>query len=128
MQQLKLWLRFNATFSLTTGLSLVLFESWWQPVLGISEPYLLAGLGYNLLFFAGFVALTSSKWLHQSKLVLSITALDLGWVLGSIGLFIWQPTGLTTAAYWIIALVALMVDLFAMQQYRYWKQMQVAAG
>ncbi|KAA3633170.1 MAG: hypothetical protein DWQ02_13555 [Bacteroidetes bacterium] len=119
MNELKWWLRANATFSAFSGLVLIFGNRFLQGFFGFENAYVLPVLAVGLLIFGGFVFLVSKQEPVDEKQVNSISIADAGWVLGSALLCVFRPFGLTTGAYVVIIIVALIVGLFGIQQYRY---------
>ncbi|MEO1447902.1 MAG: hypothetical protein AAFV07_00145 [Bacteroidota bacterium] len=126
MKKLQIWLRINAAFSALSGLTLLLANAPLQKLMGISQADILPGLGLNLLVFAAFVAWVSYRKAHQRGWVMSITLMDLAWVLGSALLLIFRPFDLSTWGYILIFIVADLVGTFAWMQYRGMQIMETA--
>ncbi len=118
MKTLKLWLQRNAIFSALSGLSLVIANSQLQLFFGIEIGYLLPVIGVNLLLFASFVWMVSYRYIHQLKLVQIIIILDLIWVLASVFIILLEPFEISSASYWVITIVAIIVGFLGFQQYR----------
>lgn len=119
MNELKLWLRANATFSILSGLVLIFGNRFLQGFFGFENAYIFPVLAIGLLIFGGSVYLVSRQQPIDAKQVNSISIADAGWVLGSVLLCVFRPFGLTTGAYVVIIIVALIVLLFGIQQYRH---------
>lgn len=118
MKKLKFWLRFNAVFSTVCAIILLVDNYQIQQVFGFENSMVLPVLSIGLLPFAGYVYWVSRQHPIMEKHVRSISLMDGVWVLGSIVLIAFQPFGLTMVAYISIAIVALFVGLFGIQQYR----------
>ncbi len=74
-------LRGNAAFSTLSGLAFVAAGEAIGRALGLALPGLLVLVGANLLAFAAALLWVASRPLPPRGLVLTIVALDLGWVL-----------------------------------------------
>lgn len=107
-------LRINATFSLLSGILLVLFTSATADLFGATVQWPFQVLGYGLLFFALSVFYESVK--QRPLFVLSIIVQDVLWVIGSVIIIAMQAFDLSFAGYLIIAIVAIMVLFFAIGQ------------
>jgi hypothetical protein len=75
-------------------------------------------IAIGLFLFAGFVYFVSRQDPVNGQQVKSISSMDAIWVLGSVVLCVIQPFGLSSIAYVSIAVVALIVGLFGVQQYK----------
>jgi len=116
MKNLTLALLLNALFSSVTGSLLILFSNPAAALfeVAINEPFWILGVG--LLLFAGSVWFISTRTSTNLGSVLTITGMDIGWVLGSAGIIGFQIFGLSTVGYWLIASVAFFVLGFAVHQ------------
>ena len=121
MDTLKKWLLINMIFSTISGVMLLIVNEGLQAVMGFKNDVVLPVIGINLLIFAVFILWVRKKETGSSLWVKIISILDGAWVLGSLGLLIFQPFGLTDFAYWLIGGIAILVMLFGVQQYRYVK-------
>ena len=120
----------NAAFSATCALICLLAREPLGELVGIA-PSALAGLGAELLAFAGFLALLATRkdmgrpWVQNAVLIVGM--LDVLWVIGS-ALAILQPAPLTGAGRWIVGIVALAVaDFAAFQLLGWWRLRGTAA-
>lgn len=121
---LRLSLAANGLFSLLTGAVCVLAPTAIASlvfaippaVFGLSAATLVTELGIALLVFAGLVLWTASQALiHRGRAKL-ITILDAGWVLGSAGLLVTFPQLWTSTGLFTVAIIAIAVALFALDQ------------
>lgn len=121
MKALKITLLANATFSLLSGLTLILFGKQVASWMGIANPTILLIIGISLIVFEIMVTITAfGKPINQKK-VKSIIVQDGLWVIGSIAIIVFQSFHLTFIGYMIIGIVALIVSIFALLQMRHSK-------
>ena len=110
-------LRANAAFSTVCGLVMVFASGPLSESLGITPPWLLLATGIVLLGFAiSLVGLVRSQTISRSS-VLTVVALDLGWVVGSVPLLALPLLPLTSAGWWAVAIVADIVLVLAVLQF-----------
>lgn len=107
----------NATFSLLSGISLALFGGSLAPVLGVELSWVLRIIGGGLLLFALGVAFVARRAPLLRSGVAAITLMDLGWVLGTLGLALLWPAALNTTGWIAAVLVAFAVALFGATQH-----------
>lgn len=106
----------NAAFSSTSGLSLLLLAGSLAPLLGVRPSWILQLIGGGLVFFALGVAAVARRSPIRRAWVVTISMMDLGWVLGTVGLALSWPEVMSRAGWIAAALVALIVMLFATRQ------------
>jgi hypothetical protein len=114
---LHLALRSNAIFCDLSGLVLILAARPLAGFLGVSNSYILVGIGIALfawaaLLFWGSLQIEVPRWLAW----LSIDG-DLLWVVGSVVVVLLPALSLSTAGKWTIAIVADIVLLFVIWQF-----------
>ncbi len=119
MKDLKLWLSLNAGFSGTSGLLLMFGNEYLQQLMGFQNGFLLPMIGIGLLIFCIYLIFVIIRKADDYPTVLSVSLADAGWVLGSLIIVVFQLFGLSNAGYLIIAVVAIVVAIFAVQQYRH---------
>lgn len=102
-------------FSLVTGIALVLFYERIADVTGVDPSTLLAAVGLGLVTFAVFVWRTAAPENINRSLAWIIISLDLFWVAGTAGLILVDY--FTGTGNWIVALLSVVVLLFAFAQY-----------
>ncbi len=85
-------------------------------LLGLVAADIVFELGILLLAFAGLVALIATRPLLSRGWVAAIIAADALWVIDSVALLAVFPESLTTAGFWIVLDVAVVVALFAAAQ------------
>ena len=105
----------NAIFSTTSAFILLLFSRQVQHWFGVQLqwPFWIIGLG--LIFFAGTIFMEIKR--QRKAAVYAIIIQDILWVLGSMALLLLQPFGISNLGNGLIAIVALIVLLFAIFQY-----------
>ena len=118
MKELKKYLTINSFFSAISGLSMVLFPSTFDTFFNIEYPYVFSILGINLLVFAFMVGFVAQKQLGNKQLVNLISGLDGLWVLGSLGIIIFQLFDLSSGGYIAIGLVAVWIGFLGYEQYK----------
>ena len=104
----------NATFSALCGL-LGLFDARGvDHFLGLGMPSVVLLLGIGLLFFAGVLLWVATRPQIQRGVVQLITALDIGWVVGS-ALLLWsQLVAFSNGGWWAVAIIADIIAFFAL--------------
>ena len=112
---LRLALRGNATFSLFSGLVLVIFNGAIRDLMGIEPSWLLPAVGGGLALFALDLIRTAAGPRIDARKAWAIVLMDAGWVAGSAGLVALGI--LTSTGHWIVVGVALVVADFALLQY-----------
>ncbi len=115
---LEKWLLTNALFSTGSALVMICFNARLAGVLGIRDDAMLPSIGIGLLLFAGFIGWVLLRSVRTKQLIYLISSMDFAWVLGSMSFLFAPPSGLTTTGYWTIAIVALIVGVFGLQQWR----------
>jgi hypothetical protein len=109
---------------LTDGIFCVLcglvFALGAQPISAISGidsalPLLILGVGTGL-YGAGLFAYAWTRPVDR-RLTLTIMVLNIGWIVGSIALLVFDPLTLTTEGKWIVLIVGDIVALLAAWQF-----------
>lgn len=108
-QLLQVSLLANASFSILSGLSLILAARQITHFLGWMSVGIVTGLGASLLGFALCVFYHSFR--PNARGVRDIIVLDVAWVLASVVLIAVTP--LSNGGRWAVGLVAVVVALFA---------------
>lgn len=106
----------NAVFSTLSALILLIFSTTMTDLFGLKEQFPFLIIGVVLLLFAGTIVFEIKR--QRKKPVYWIIIQDILWVLGSIVLLFLQPFGISTAGNILIAIVALVVLVFAILQYQ----------
>ncbi|KLN60548.1 hypothetical protein WH96_12685 [Kiloniella spongiae] len=117
----RVFLGFNAGFSILTGFALILFPDFIAEIMltkeisWISEAFV--GLGVLLLGFAvSLVVLVRDRFLSKPKIV-SISAADVGWVVSSGVVLLLFSDFLTSKGVAVIIGVNVFVAVFALGQF-----------
>lgn len=119
MKALKITLLANASFSLSSGLTLILFDRQVSTWMSISNPTILLIIGIALIVFELLVTFTAFSKPIKPKFVKLIIFLDWLWVAGSITIIAIQAFELNIYGYWMIGVVATIVAVFALLQTKY---------
>lgn len=117
MNALQKALSANAVFSTLSGLSLLILSPQIASFLGLARATELPGIGLALLLFAVFVGWVAAR--PRRKLVQLIILQDLLWVIVSAVVILLGMFNLYTNGYLLIAIVAVLVGMFAYLQYRH---------
>ena len=106
----------NAGFSTLSAVALIVAAGPLATLFGLSQPWILRGVGIGLLLFAiDIVATCRGPEISRSK-ALYFSAGDFVWVLGSVVLLLFAPLSSQAAA--IVVAVGLVVLAFAVAQVR----------
>jgi hypothetical protein len=117
MKELQKYLTINSLFSAVSGLGMVLFPSALNTFFNLSNSYIFPILGINLIVFALIIGYIVQKQLHNKSLVNLICGLDGLWVLGSLGIVVFQLFDLSTNSNIAIGLVAVWIVFLGYKQY-----------
>ncbi len=118
MKMLKNVLLVNAVSSGATGLGLITFPGLLADLFNVPQKMPFLSVGVFLIAFATwvyFVSRTSPISIASVRMVILLDAL---WVVGSIGILLFQMFSLSLLGYLCIGLVAAWVGLMAFLQYR----------
>ncbi len=122
MNILKSSLLANASFSILTGLTLLLLNGKMIALFGLSSGTVFFILGAGLLLFAATVGIEAQK-MRPAK-VKFIIVQDALWVIASLAILLTKPFAITSTGYTLIGVVAFIVLLFGIGQSYGLKQMQ----
>lgn len=117
-------LKINGLFAFLCAIDLLLFSDWLAQVIGFAVPLYLQVLAVVLFGFSGLVFWISNH-VEKHNWVSSIIQLDRSWVLGSGILVLFYSDLFSTLGLVLIAIVAIVVAIFAMLQNHYLKQLTV---
>lgn len=117
-QSLKRALLANALFSLTSGVLLVFFASFWAALFEAANPIVYRVTGIGLLAFTAFVLYLAIHPSPNTFDALLVSIGDIGWVIGSGILLAVAHGALSTVGIWLIIAVAVIVLTFAIAQLR----------
>lgn len=116
-------LKMNALFSMLSVGFLLTIPQQIAKLMNIAHENVLFYLGLIIIFFICLVVYTAySKKLNRS-LVVSIIVQDGLWVMASIFLIVWKPWSISWIGNMIIGIVAGVVALFALFQYKHLKRL-----
>lgn len=116
MSNLQKTLFVNALFSFSTGLALIFQYENIASAFGLKTQLFFLYLGIALVFFSGTVFYEFKKL--RKRFIELIIIQDVLWVIGSILVLAFSLVS-TSTAYWIITIVAFIVGLFALLQYKW---------
>jgi len=116
MNRLQKSLLLNALFSGISGITLILFQVSIAKLFGTENTTVFWVIGTLLLFFTLTIILEIIK--QRPLAVLWIIVQDMLWVIGSIILIVFNPFEITFAGNVIIAIVAVIVLVMAVNQSR----------
>jgi hypothetical protein len=111
-------LQINATATAATGLAMLAARGFLPPLFGLGSPILLDLVAIFFLVYAAILFLFAARPQVERPALLAFAAGDAAWVVGSaIVLLMFWPQ-LTPIGRVMIVAVAIVVDIFAMLQYR----------
>lgn len=87
--------------------------------MGHSDPMELLSLGLGLLVFGGFLLYVTFSRIRQKVWTYIVCFMDFLWVLGSILLLLFKPIDLSGNGWLLVSLIAAVVGLLGIQQYRF---------
>ena len=112
----------NGLFSTVSGLVMLVFSSPVAAYLGLPDARWLFWLGIVLIGFGGAVLFHGYRKRVRRAEAIAISALDLGWVLGSALILLLAPGLFTTAGIVAVLVVAAIVlTFFELQVYALWQ-------
>lgn len=111
-------LQINATATAATGLAMLAARGFLPPLFGLGSPLLLDLVAiFFLAYAAGLLYFAARPRVDRSAL-LAFAAADGAWVVGSAVVLLMFWPQLTPIGRVLIVGVAIVVDVFAMMQYR----------
>lgn len=111
---LRISLRANALFSLSSGVTMLAAAAPLSALLGLGDPLPVTAVGLNLVVFAALLVWLAARREIRQSLAMAVVMADLLWVGASAALL---PTGIfSTAGAWIVLVVADIVLVFALLQ------------
>ena len=114
MVQLPLILKANSTFSMATGVLMLILNPWVGELTGVPSAWL-ATVGAGLLVFALVVRRIAHDPPNRND-VIAVIAADLLWVVGAVILIVGFPDALTTPGKWVLGVASVIVlDFTALQ-------------
>lgn len=111
-------LQINATATAATGLAMLAGRAFLPPLFGLASPLLLDLIAiFFLVYAAGLLYFAARPHVDRSAL-LAFAAADGAWVVGSVVVLLMFWPQLTPIGRLLIVGVAIVVDVFAMLQFR----------
>lgn len=111
-------LQINATATAATGLAMLAGRGFLPPLFGLDSPILLDLIAIFFLAYAAGLLYFAARPRVERPALLAFAAADGAWVVGSAVVLLMFWPQLTPIARVLIVGVALVVDAFAMLQYR----------
>jgi hypothetical protein len=111
-------LQINATATAATGLAMLAARGFLPPLFGLGSPLLLDLVAIFFLAYAAGLFYFAARPRVERPALLAFAAADGAWVLGSAVILLLFWAQLTPIARVLIVGVALVVDAFAMLQFR----------
>lgn len=122
-KNLRAVLKANAAFSSASGIVLIIAKQPIAELMHIKYPEILMYIGIGLLAFAVSLVFTAIKSTLSVPQVKMIIWQDWAWVIGSTVIVAFQLFEMSTIAYVLVTVVALLVGLFAVLQAKHLKQL-----
>ncbi len=107
----------NASFSAISASSILFFPEGISSAMGLSSAHELKQIAWGLVFFSIWVAFVALRKSTNTAWVKLIIVQDLLWVLGSVLILLIQPWGLNNFGLELLAIVAMVVSVFAGLQF-----------
>ena len=111
-------LQINATATAATGLAMLAARPFLPPLFGLASPMLLDLTAIFFLVYAAVLFLAAARPRVERPALLAFAAADGAWVVGSAVVLLMFWPQLTPIGRVLIIGVALVVDAFAMLQFR----------
>jgi hypothetical protein len=111
-------LQINATATAATGLAMLAARGFLPPLFGLASPMLLDLIALFFLAYAAGLFYFAARPQVERPALLAFAAADGAWVLGSVVVLLMFWPQLTPIGRVLIIGVALVVDAFAMLQFR----------
>ncbi|UVI28474.1 hypothetical protein [Paenibacillus spongiae] len=104
------------------GLILIFFSHFVATLTGLDHSSALVEVGIFLVVFVAFVFWTVKLKFIPPRYVLIYSVVDFLWVIGSVYLIASDGTSfiMTYLGIWAVSLVALVVGVFAIFEFKYW--------
>jgi hypothetical protein len=111
-------LQINATATAATGLAMLAGRGFLPPLFGLGSPLLLDLIAIFFLAYAAGLFYFAARPQVERPALLAFAAADGAWVIGSVVLLLMFWPQLTPIGRVLIIGVAIVVDIFAMLQFR----------
>lgn len=119
MKTLKLYLRLNSLFSLFSGLSLIFFSEYFASLFHIGNSILFSIIGSGLVLFSIYVMIVSYNYLHNFKIVNTISVMDIIWALASFTIIAFDLFDISSNGNLLIGIIAIWISFLALMQIKY---------
>ena len=116
VKRLKNTIKANAIFSSISGTLLILFPGVFADLMQVNNNLVFTIIGVGLILFVFLLIYVSTTKNINRNLVKLIIVQDWIWVLGSAILLLFNPFGISIYGNILIALIAVVVMLFAITQ------------
>ncbi|MFY0601710.1 MAG: hypothetical protein JXR03_18700 [Cyclobacteriaceae bacterium] len=120
-KRLRNTLKLNVVFTTASAFSLVFLKTLIAEVMNVPLPEILLYIGVGLLLFAGLLIYSATRTQINPKLIKLIIVQDGAWVTGSAVLISLQLFEISLIGNIMIGVIAMVVGLFAVLQYKYLK-------
>ena len=111
-------LRLNAVSTAACALAMLVTRGSLHTFFGLSSPILLDVLAMGFLAYAGALAFAAQRQPVSRDALMAFTAADALWVVGSVVVLLLFWSQLAPIARLLVIAVAIVVDVFAMLQFR----------
>lgn len=111
-------LQINATATAATGLAMLAARGFLPPLFGLASPMLLDLIAIFFLAYAAGLFYVAARPPVERGALLTFAAADTAWVVGSVLVLLMFWPQLTPIGRVLIIGVAIIVDAFAMLQFR----------
>jgi hypothetical protein len=111
-------LQINATATAVTGAAMLAARGFLPPLFGLGSPILLDLIAIFFLAYAAALFFVAARPQVERAALLAFAAADGAWVVGSVVVLLLFWSQLTPIARVLIVAVGIVVDTFAMLQYR----------
>jgi hypothetical protein len=108
----------NGTSTAACGIGMLLTRGFLFTQFNLSSPWLLDVIAVGLLAYAGALIVAARRETVERQALLAFTVADAAWVVASVVVLTIYWAEFTLLARFLIIAVALVVDFFAMVQYR----------
>ncbi len=108
----------DASLTAVSALVLIAAREALSPLFGLTSPSLLNAIGGILLLYAGSLTIAARRDPPHTRALLTAALLNAAWVLGSAIVLIAAWSALTPAGRTLIIATALVVEVFAVLQFR----------
>lgn len=108
----------NAAFSGVGATALLILGERLAPLFGLTDSSLLTWVGLSVLPFVGLLCVAAGRQPLQRRDLIAFVISDAAWVLGSAMVLVLFWDSITIPGRWLVAAVAIVVDLFATLQLR----------